>query len=217
VSGVDVDRDAARDLAEQELSKPIYPKPSWMDRLSEWLDEILFRIVARGSEIPGGFFTIALLAILVVVAVVVAVRVARKTMRTNRVDDHSLFGTAELSAEQHRATAEAHAAAGDWAAAIRHRLRAVARHLEETDVLTPVPGRTAYELARAAGAEMPDLSGEFLDAATIFNDVAFGERPGTEAGYRRIRELDDHLRTRPRGAAVPSGAAPADASWAEVG
>ena len=67
----------------------------------------------------------------------VAVRVARRTMRTNRGGDYRCSAPHELSAAEHRATAEQYAAAGNWAAAIRHRLRAVARHLEESGVLTP--------------------------------------------------------------------------------
>ncbi|MGZ5226857.1 MAG: hypothetical protein ACXWCS_22085, partial [Burkholderiales bacterium] len=38
---------------------------------------------------------------------------------------------------------ESYAVQGEWAAAIRHRLRAVARQLEETGILNPAPGRTA--------------------------------------------------------------------------
>ena len=152
---VDVDRDTAHDAAQRELSKPIYPKGSASQRFSDWLDELLYRIIAKGSQVPGGWFTITVLLILVIVAVVVAVRVARRTMRTDRGGDYALFGTAELSAAEHRATAEQYAARGEWAAAIRHRLRAVARQLEETGVLDPVPGRTSYELARAAAQNTP--------------------------------------------------------------
>ena len=41
---------------------------------------------------PGGWFTLTVLVLLVVVAVVVAVRVAMRTMRTNRGRDAALFG-----------------------------------------------------------------------------------------------------------------------------
>ncbi len=213
---VDIDRDTAHDAAQRELSKPIYPKSSVSEQLSDWLDELLYRIVEKGSSVPGGWFTIAVLVILVAAAIVIAVRVARKTMHTNRGGDYALFGPTDLSAAQHRATAEQFAVRGDWAAAIRHRLRAVARHLEETGVLNSVPGRTSYELARAAGASMPDLSREFLDAATTFNDVTFGERPGTPDGYQLITALDDHLRSRqpvPPGTTAPTAV---DATWAEI-
>ncbi|BBZ02374.1 membrane protein [Mycolicibacterium chitae] len=213
---VDIDRDTAHELAQQELNKPIYPKPSLSERLSDWLNEVIYRIVDSGSSVPGGWFTLTVLLILVAAAVVVAVRVARNTMHTNRNGDMALFGTAERSADQHRASAEQYAAAGDFAAAIRHRLRAIARHLEETGVLDAVPGRTSLELARAAGAAMPDLSAEFVDAATVFNDVTFGERPGTPESYRQLAQLDDHLRSRPPTPRGPVADPAAQAGWAQI-
>jgi Domain of unknown function (DUF4129) len=215
VPTVDIDRDAAHEAAQRELNKPIYPQPSLTERLADWLDEQLYRLALKGSTLPGGWFTVMVLLILVTVAVLVAVRVARRTMRTNR-GDHRLFGAAELSAAEHRETARQYAAREEWAAAIRHRLRAVARHLEETGVLTPVPGRTAGELARDAAAELPGLASEFTNAATVFNDVTYGELPGTAAAYRLVADLDDRLRTR-AAAARPATAAPAGTdSWAEV-
>jgi len=191
---VDIDREAAHEAAQRELSKPIYPRESLPQRLSEWLDDVLYRLMLKGSSIPGGWLTIAVLAILVLVAFVVAVRIARRTMRTNRNADHALFGTRELSAAEHRATAQHHAAEGNWAAAIRHRLRAVARHLEQTGLLNPVPGRTANELAHDAAELLPAFAADLARAATAFNDVTYGERPGTEANYRMVADLDDRLR-----------------------
>jgi hypothetical protein len=211
-----VDRDAAHDAAQRELSKPIYPKESIERRFSDWLDDFIYRLVMKGSSIPGGWLTIAVLVTLVVVAVVVAVRIARRTMRTSGSADHQLFGIAEFSAAEHRATAERFAAEGDWAAAIRHRLRAVARQLEESGVLNPVPGRTANELARDAGQSVPELRSDLASAATSFNDVTYGEQPGTESAYRRIADLDERLRSR-RGTPAP-GTAPGvvPCPWAEV-
>ena len=211
---IDIDRDAAHEAAQRELAKPIYPKASLTERLSEWLDDLLYRIVQEGSSLPGGWFTISVLLIILAVAIVVAVRIARRTMRTNRGGKHALFDTHELSAAQHRATAEQYAAAGNWAAAIRHRLRAIARQLEEDGVLNPVPGRTATELAKDAGKSVPDLAGELLQAANAFNDVTYGERPGTEPAYRMIADLDDHLR---RGAATTrTPVTPVTDSWTAV-
>ena len=191
---IDIDRQTAHDAAQNELAKPIYPRPSLSDRLSQWLDEFLYRLIMKGSSIPGGWFTIAILALLVAAAFVVAVRIARRTMHTNRGSGQGLFGMHDLSATEHRATAQAHAAQGNWAAAIRHRLRAVARQLEETGLLNPVPGRTASELARDAGGLLPGFSADLRRAAAVFNDVTYGEQPGTQAGYRMLAELDDALR-----------------------
>jgi hypothetical protein len=198
---IDIDRDAAHDAAQRELAKPIYPKESLTDRIGEWLQEVLYRVIAKGSSIPGGWLTIAVLAIVVLVVFVVAVRIARGTMRTNRGNDAGLFGTRDLSAAEHRTTAESYAAQGNWSAAIRHRLRAVARHLEETGLLNPIPGRTANELARDAGELLPAFGDELRGAATVFNDVTYGEQPGTESEYRMVADLDEGLRRH----ATPAG------------
>ena len=213
---IDIDRDAAHEAAQSELAKPIYPKPSMMEQISNWIDELLYRLVANGSTFPGGWFTITVLLILLAVAVVVAIRIARRAMRTSRGEAQTLFGAEELSAAEHRATAERYAASGDWAPAIRHRLRAVARQLEENGTLDAVPGRTATELARAAGRELPGLAHELAVAAEAFNDVTYGERPGLEAQYRQIASLDEklgrHLPQRPG----ESDASAAPQHWAEV-
>jgi Domain of unknown function (DUF4129) len=214
---IDIDRDAAHQAAQRELAKPIYPKGSPTQRFHDWVDELLYRLIQKGSSVPGGWFAITVLIIVLAIAVAVAIHTVRRTMRTNRKTDHRLFDAALLSAAQHRFTAESNAAAGNWAVAIRHRLRAVARELEETGVLNPAPGRTASELARDAGASLPHLASELSQAATAFNDVTYGERPGTSAAYRLIVDLDDHLRS--RSAAGPPGMiqeATSD-SWAQVG
>jgi Domain of unknown function (DUF4129) len=194
VPTIDIDRDAAHEAAQNELGKPIYPKPSLTERLIEWISDLLYRLASESAEIPGGGFTLTVLLILLAIAVAVAIRIARRAMRTNRGGGYALFGDRELSAAEHRATAEQYAAVGNWPAAIRHRLRAVARQLEETAVLDPVPGRTATELARDAGLALPGLADELLRSATAFNDVTYGELPGTESDYRMIADLDDHLR-----------------------
>ena len=196
MSAIDVDRDTAHQAAQRELDKPIYPKGSLTQRLYEWIHDLLFRLIEKGSSVPGGWFTLSVLFVLLVVAIVVTIRVVRLTIRTQRGGDYQLFDTGQLSADQHRAIAERFAVEGNWSAAIRHRLRAVARGLEEARILDPAPGRTANELATDAGARLPHLASELSEAATTFNDVTYGERPGTPAAYRLIANLDEHLRSR---------------------
>ena len=80
----------------------------------------------------------------------------------------------------------------------------------------PVPGRTATELARDAGRAVPGLADELRRAAMAFNDVTYGELPGTEAAYRMIADLDDHLLDHVAGVAADQARpAPAD-GWVEV-
>jgi len=216
VPTIDIDRDAAHEAAQHELGKPIYPKASLTERLMDWIDELLYKLANAGSSVPGGWLTLSVLSILLAIAIVVAVRIARRTMRTNRGGTYSLFGEHELSAAEHRATAEQYAAAGNWSAAIRHRLRAVARQLEESSVLDPIAGRTATELARDAGRAIPNLATELNRAAEVFNDVTYGERPGTEPAYRMIADLDDHLRSRTSAPGMTAAVPAAADGWAEV-
>jgi hypothetical protein len=63
---------------------------------------------------------------------------------------------------------------------------------------------------------VPDLAAELRRAAVTFNDVTYGERPGTETAYRTIADLDDHLRSRrAAGATAPATPGAAD-GWAEI-
>ena len=215
MSTIDIDRDAAHDAAQHELNKPIYPRGSLTEQLAQWVDDLIYKILAGGASVPGGWFTITVLLILVAVAALVAVRVARRTMRTNRGHQSTLFGSHDMSSVEHRAVAERFAADGEWASAIKHRLRAVARHLEETAVLNPAPARTATELARDAGQMIPALTGELRRAAEVFNDVTYGERPGTEPEYRAVAALDEHLLARATTGAVDYDAAAPTDRWAE--
>jgi hypothetical protein len=216
VPSIDIDRDAAHQAAQDELSKPIYTKASATQQLVDWINELLYRLLQKTSSLPGGWFTTAVLLTLLVVAIIVAIHFARRTMRSRGRGDYQLFEAALLTAAQHRETAERYAAEGNWTAAIRHRLRAIARQLEETGVLNPAPGRTANELARDAGEVLPHLTDELSQAATAFNDVTYGEVPGTQSAYQMIADLDDHLRMRAPAGAAPAGPhAPAE-SWAQV-
>jgi len=216
VPSIDIDRDGAHLAAQTELGRPIYSKGSAAQQFTDWINEQIYRLLEKTSSIPGGWFTTTVLLILLAIAVVVGVHIARRTMRTNRGGDYQLFEAAQLTAAQHRATAERYAAEGDWTAAIRHRLRAVARQLEETGVLNPAPGRTANELARDAGAALPELAAELSEAATAFNDVTYGEQPGTQAAYQMIADLDDHLRSRSPAATPATGQPVAVEPWAQV-
>lgn len=191
---IDIDGEAARDAARHELAKPIYPKPSPSERFFDWIATVVRHLLIEGATVPGGWLTISALLIVAAALATIAIGVARRMLRTGHVTDHPVFETGALSAAEHRAIAHACAARGDWAAAIRQRLRAITRALEETGVLHAAAGRTANELATGAGAALPRLAAELIRAADTFNEVSYGEFPGTEAGYRLVADLDDRLR-----------------------
>ena len=101
----------------------------------------------------------------------------------------SLLQGKRLSARDHRENAERQAAAGDFTAAIVESVRAIAVDLEERGVFPARVGRTADELAAEASRVLPDHAAGLRDAARLFDDVRYGERAGTAAGYERLRDL----------------------------
>ncbi|GAA1779640.1 DUF4129 domain-containing protein [Actinomadura chokoriensis] len=195
-----IGRDEARELARRELEKQIYQRdrPSmlerWWDEFAEWLQDLFNRAPNPGSQgSGGGWVSIAIIVIIALVAVglVVWLMWGRRNLRS-RTDP--LLDEAPSTALDHRAAAERHAAAGQWAEAIRERLRAIARDLEERAVLAARPGRTADELAAEAGEAVPELADELAAGVRIFDDVWYGDRPGTAEGYARMTDLDERLR-----------------------
>jgi hypothetical protein len=195
-----VDRDQARELARRELQKQIYHRdePSFLDRvmrkISDWLNSVLDHVPGNHAGGSGSWAAlVVLLILLVLIAAAVWWRVG--TVRRNAAERGSLLDDTHTTAEDHRAAAERHAAAGEWPEAIRERLRAIARDLEERVIVEPRPGRTADELASEAGAALPDHADDLVAGVRIFDDVWYGGRTGDAEGYRHLTELDRRLQS----------------------
>jgi Flp pilus assembly protein TadB len=195
-----VGRDQARELARRELQKQIYHRdePSFLDRvmrkISDWLNSVLDHAPGNHSGGSGSWAAlIVLLILLVLIAAAVWWRIGN--VRGNAAERQSLLDDTHTTAEDHRSAAERHAAAGEWPEAIRERLRAIARDLEERVIVEPRPGRTADELASEAGTALPDHAEELAAGVRIFDDVWYGGRTGNAEGYQRLTELDRRLRS----------------------
>jgi hypothetical protein len=106
----------------------------------------------------------------------------------------ALFTGHVRTAAEHRAAADAHSAAGRWADAVRERLRAVIRSLEERGVLDERPGRTADEAATDAGAVLPSSAAELRRAARHFDEVWYGGRTAGPESDALLRGLDERVR-----------------------
>jgi hypothetical protein len=195
-----IGRDQARELARRELRKPAYHRddPSFVDRMlrkiSDWITALLDKL--PGNH-PGGGGSWAMLVILLVLLVLVVAAIWWRVgnVRRNAAERTALLDDAPTRAEDHRAQAERHAAAGEWPRAIRERLRAIARDLEERAILQPRPGRTADELAAEAGEALPDHADDLVRGVRVFDDVWYGGEDGNEGGYRLLTDLDERLRS----------------------
>jgi hypothetical protein len=110
-----------------------------------------------------------------------------------------MFGTGERSAADHRREAERYAAAGAYAEAVRERLRAVVRDLEDRGLLDARPGRTADEAAHDAGHVLPTVSADLRRAARTFDDVWYGGQVADASTYSALVAVDDAVAAaRPR-------------------
>jgi hypothetical protein len=200
--GAAVTRQEGQQLARTELSKAIYhPGVPITERIEHAIERFLS---SMGAPVPVGWWAIVALAALLVIAIAAVLVWIGPVRRSRSRAMDPLLSPGQLSARDHRQKAERMYAAGDYGAAIIESVRAIAVELEERGVLGPRVGRTANEFAAEAGQALPGQATGLRAAARLFDDVRYGERAGTAAGYQQVRELDVAIRAaRPAVSAVP--------------
>ena len=189
---VELGRDEAQRLARLELTNPQYQHDdeSLVSKAIRWILDRISELMDRVSSSSPQFWLGAVGVVIVVVLLVVAIR--RRTGPLKRAGGRAAaFELGDRSAAEHRAEAERLAASGAWAEAVRERLRAIVRDLEDRGLVDARPGRTADEIARDAGAALPSVAAPMRDGARYFDDVWYGGRSADADGYRRLVELDD--------------------------
>ncbi|WP_219464249.1 DUF4129 domain-containing protein [Nonomuraea rhizosphaerae] len=191
-----IDRGEAARRAAEELLKPGYEKESLPDLLYRRFWQFVGDLMdaATGSGTTGGIISAILILLIIIGVAALVTWQLRKTSRRNAGAAGALFGERALSAAEHRKAAEGLAAEGRWSEAIQERLRAIARDLEERALVDGMPGRTADELAGEAGLALPGFADELTAAARSFDDVTYGDVPGTRAAYETMSGLDERLR-----------------------
>jgi hypothetical protein len=190
-----VTRTGAQAAARAEVAKAAYHRhdPSAVQRFIEWAIKKLWHLLQATTDHAPGHATgaVLILAIGALVAVLIIRRVG--TLRRTPQTDESIFGVEEISADDHRQRADRFAADGLWAEAVRERLRAIARELEQRGVLDPRPGRTAAELCGEAGLRLPVLARDLRDATSTFDEVWYGGRTATAGDEAQLRALDKRV------------------------
>lgn len=200
--GGPITRDGAREEARRELSKSIYQdaEPGWFSEAVTWINERiadLFDFVVPEPDADGiagfrGLGVLALLLLLIVLAVVVRLWLG-PMRRTARARDSDVDLSSPLSADQLRAQAEEHAGRGAYAEAVRSRLRAVVRMLEEKGVLDQRPGRTAGELVDEVRRLTAEPVGQLATAVEAFSEIWYGGRPASPNAYQTVVAADQAL------------------------
>jgi hypothetical protein len=187
-----VPRAPAASEAAHELQKKIYrdQRPSLLNRAIDWVIEQLRDLLGRASEhSPGG--GLGLLFFVALFVVIVGVLIWRfglpgRGARTRPVVDAV---TPTRSAVEHERQADAYAAEGRWAEAVRERLRGLVAGLVARDLVDNRPGRTAREVAAEASRALPAATEDLSAAVGIFADVWYGGRTANEDHDQRMRAI----------------------------
>lgn len=198
-------RDGARRAARDELAKAAYHRddPPWWLRPLRDAVQWLRHVISSAADATGGYPALAAIVVAVLVGAAVVLWRVGPLAPGRRVGD-AFAPPPESSADDHRRRADERARDAQWADAVRERLRAVLRELEQRGVLDRRTGRTATEVARDGGAALPALRGGLAGAAETFNTIWYGGRPATAEDYRRLVEVDEAVRA----AHVPAAGVP---------
>lgn len=198
--GPPVTRDGTRDDARRELSRSTYneAEPGWFTRLVDWINDKIADLFDWLTPDPSdeglaGFTGLGTLALLIILfAAVVIVRMWLGPLRRSARADHAdLVLHSTLSSEALRAQAEDFARQGAYAEAVRARLRAAVRTLEEKGVLDPRPGRTAGEIVDEVARAAPEAAEPLREAVTVFNEIWYGGQPATRDSYAALARADE--------------------------
>jgi hypothetical protein len=193
-----ITRDGAREQAHHELSKLIYAKErvSLTTRVLRAIGRFLRHLMNHLLSVtPGrGLGVVVILAVLVIAVIVV--RRYLGPVRTATAPAVPDLTDAARTAAQLRRDADQLAAKGQYAEAVRDRLRALVRTLEDQGVLDYRPGRTADEVAREASPAVGALAPQLRDCARDFDEIWYGGRPAGPDDYDRVRNLDQAVRSR---------------------
>lgn len=196
---IDIDAAEARRRAVEELAKAKYVGiPPWVRdliaRIADLIDRIIGLILRPGAGASGGVNWVLVITLVLLVGLIVLVVWKIGLPRFNARRKDAAVGTdSSLPPQRYRSRAEQAAADGDWLVAVRERFRGLVRSLEELTVLDVRPARTAWEVARLAGRQIPSVQSSLNAAAMVFNDVVYGNVVATEESYRRLCGWDDEV------------------------
>ncbi|MGO1770017.1 MAG: DUF4129 domain-containing protein, partial [Microbacterium sp.] len=180
---VSPDPDEAREWAEEELSRSIYEasEPNIIDRIAGAVVDFFRSLTLSDVSTPWNPLVVVIAFAVIAALLVTGLLIWGRPRLAHRQRERSslLFGEDDQrAASELRADAEAHAAAGRWDEAVADRFRALARGLEERDIIEPLPGTTARTLAATATEFFPAHADGLHGGERAFDDVRYLRRPG---------------------------------------
>ncbi|HWG60116.1 MAG TPA: DUF4129 domain-containing protein [Streptosporangiaceae bacterium] len=160
-----------------------------LDAVGRWLGHLF----NAGSALPGGWWALVAFAALAVLLIALVTARYGPVARAHRRKGAPPRAATPVNAREHRKRAAQLAAAGNYSGAIIESTRAITAALEEGDVIPAKAGRTADEIADEAARALPSDATGLRLAARLFDDICYGERAGTAAGYELVRALGERI------------------------
>lgn len=205
--------DEARRAAANELAKQPY-QAHQESILERWLNDFLDQIDRFLNSISGGtfganwgFLVVVVAAILLVALLIWRFGLPARSVSGKEPQLHLGTGTTG----SHTDLADRYAADGRYAEAVRERLRAIVRSLEERDLLDPRPGRTVTEIVAAVRRSLPGAVDQLTAGAQVFSDIWYGTKTATADDDKVMRQVYEAV-----AAAKPADTEPelVSAGWA---
>ncbi|WP_255513628.1 DUF4129 domain-containing protein [Homoserinibacter sp. GY 40078] len=207
---LDPDAEEARELLRDELSQARYgtggedASPTWLEDLLDALGRFFSSIGGDGGGAPLWLGVLIAVAAAVLVIAFLVFGLPRLRARSKVTSEADVFEADDVrDAAAMRRAADAAAGRGQWAEAIAERFRALARSLHERSLVTSLPGSTAHDVARRAGAALPTHASALAAAADEFDAVRYLGDPGDAARYERLATLDAAIDRERRAATEP--------------
>ncbi|WP_246846407.1 DUF4129 domain-containing protein [Humibacter ginsenosidimutans] len=189
------DGPTAQHWLRDELAKPEYQaaKPTWFDQvakqIADWFASLGVHVSGNAGWVLAGIgIAIALALIIGAFAVFGLPRLRRAREAETVFDDGDARSVDDL-----RRDADAAAAAGRYADAVRDRFRAIARALGERTIVLLLPGTTSQELAVEAADALPAFDRRLHAAAGLFDAVRYLGHPATADDDESLAALDREL------------------------
>jgi hypothetical protein len=183
-----IGRKPAQRIARHELAEV-----SIVQRIENWIARLLG---GAADAVPMGWFGLVVLIVVIAVVAIIVIYWTRPGGPTRRAAA-PVLADLPRTAREYRGAAERLAAAGDYGGAIVERVRAIAAEIDERGLLARRPGRTAGELAVEAGRALPAIAPDVTAAMRLFDDIHYGDRPGTEPGYALVCRVDAAVMSAP--------------------
>jgi hypothetical protein len=167
-------------------------------RVVNWLAQQLARLLAAIGG--GGHWSLLGLGLLALVLAAVVVAVSRFA-RGMTPDPEAALAHGRMprrSADDWRAEAERHEAAGEWREAVRCRYRALVADLAARGLVEELPGRTAGEYRGAVRRSVPALADDFAGVTELFERAWYGNHPTGQDAARQVASLAARVLERAR-------------------